>query len=204
MDVIRKSLWLVRTSRFYLFATLAVVVISLISCSEDPAYSYPPTWKGFTYFPYRNKQYGPQWGQVFQGDSLVVRAVQNQHGSNLAGTSYRWYLEVDTFSTANPTKHALGTFQADHWYPTDQMAYSTPEGMTDPEGYFHLPENIVFNSGLAYITIRFDVSYNSYAQGISLKDATSHVSPYIGSINNTYGEVFMGSAGFCQIAVNKK
>lgn len=180
------------------------MLLSLFSCSEDPAYSYPPTWKGFTYFTYASGHYGPEFGQLYPGDSIVVRAVQNKLGSNLAGTSYQWFMDIDTFSVADPTKHEVGQFQADYWYPTDHIPYSTPEGMKDPEGYFRLPQNIHFSGGVAYMTIRFGVSYQGFAEGIALKDATTHVDPYVGSISNTYGPVFMGSGGMCQIAVSKK
>lgn len=204
MDVNSKGFWLV------VLVVLSLGVFS--SCDEEAGDSYPPTWKGFTYYTVKDGNYSSERPQVYDGDRISVVARQKEIGNNLYGSRFSWSLIVDTFDVNTPSVVRSDTIWPKMTLPVNTAYSSTAEasgradnGFRDPEAGFELPAN-VYHVGAqpALVTVYFSSSYGCMAKGTAIKNASEHENPYLGSIRNTYGEVVCGSSGSFFFFVQKK
>ena len=159
---------------FTLLAVLGLILFVLPGCSDDDKQSYPPTWQGFLLSPAR----------PMAGDSLTVRAVQEEKGHLINATEYTWTLSC---TVCRPD----GTFESVAIVEEDHTNY---DGLNsgDPVHRFLIPSGA---QGRA--TVNFMARYNYSARGIEFFYQGDYSRPagMSGSILSQSGQFGGGATG---------
>lgn len=180
------------------YITMAALVMATAfvaqSCKEKNYDSYPPTWKGFAF--YRD---GVQvtTNNIFGGDKLMVRALQDRKGHLINSTYYNWDFTYTLDSLGTDGLHYFPEHTVSKQFKTNYDGISN----ADPEWEFQIPDNATGNA-----VIKFEAKYNYSGAGIQVSNGGDygHESGATGIITPQSGSISGGAKGSVRIIIKPK
>ena len=177
----------------------ATLIGMTVSCKNEKAESFCPTWKGFTYSITRDGVDVPVTGRIptfVPGDWIHLTACQATRGNLINGTDYSWTLCYDKEIGEGKTEHVRETV----YKHTNYDGYA--DGANDPRIDIQLPADAKETSQKPD-TIIFVARYAYSATGATIENGNIVDNSYSGRITPQSGPTGGGAAGYFYFHVTK-